>query len=135
MECSECGTGKTHALCDLIKEDHTATPSAGSGSSDDESGMCPDGGDDGELGVDSDGTDGATDMRAAEHGDKVLVVLHREELCKKIHADLNRFGLRFELYNELPDGMINCSRLVVCVNSLWRIVERDWHLIAIDESS
>jgi hypothetical protein len=133
VEGSDPGTGKTHALCDLIKEDHTATPSAGSDSSDDESDMSPD---DGELGMDSDDTDGATDvsLRAAEHGDKVLVVLHRVELCKKIHADLNRFGLGFELYSELPNGMINCSRLVVCVNSLWRIAEREWDLIAIDET-
>ena len=49
-----------------------------------------DGGDD-ELGMDSDDADGATDviLRAAEHGNKVLVVLHRVELCKKIHDDLN----------------------------------------------
>ena len=104
VECSFCGLGKTHALCDLVAEDHSGGESQ-----------------------------------------KILIIVHRVKLAQKVAEDLNRrivtapdrVGLAVDLYSDtgrFPEGSpITSTRLVVCVNSLWRVSEQDWDLIAIDE--
>ena len=64
-------------------------------------------------------------------GASVLIVLHRITLCVAVMGRLADLG--FQLYSD-TQGPISGSRVVVCIDSLWKIEWKDFSLVCVDET-
>ena len=53
-------------------------------------------------------------------GDKVLVILHRVTLCDSVMTDyLGNLG--FQIYSSDTTDFETATRLVICIDSLWKV--------------
>ena len=69
---------------------------------------------------------------AQQPGTRVLIVMHRVALCSSAMADyLAQIG--FQLYSDVTTNIETATRLVICVDSLWKVENRTWDLVAVDE--
>ena len=65
-------------------------------------------------------------------GDKVLVILHRVTLCDSVMTDyLGNLG--FQIYSSDTTDFEKATRLVICIDSLWKVQCEQWDLVVIDE--
>ena len=62
---------------------------------------------------------------------KILIIAHRITLCDALAQELEDLG--FVLYSNITEEPIDARRVVVTINSLWRVNERDFDLVSIDE--
>ena len=65
----------------------------------------------------------------------ILVIVHRVQLAREIHESyLSNRGFRLYLDEEEGIGSIrDAKRLVICVDSLWKIETEDWSCVIVDE--
>ena len=66
-------------------------------------------------------------------GDKVLVILHRVTLCDSVMADYLA-NLGFQIYSSGASAVETATRLVICIDSLWKVQCEQWDLVVIDET-
>ena len=64
-------------------------------------------------------------------GERVLVISHRRTLLSEFGSRYKKLG--FVMYDETKD-FSNATRLIVCINSVWKIKTDDWDLVVIDET-
>lgn len=68
-------------------------------------------------------------------GDAILVVTFGIALANKLTDDLNGHGLRFTNYQDvLRPNRLTQERLVVCLDSLWRVPEQTFAVVVLDEA-
>lgn len=65
-------------------------------------------------------------------GGKVLVVLHRVTLCNSVMTTYLA-DLGFQLYSADTTDFENATRLVICIDSLWKVQCEEFDLVCIDE--
>ena len=77
-------------------------------------------------------THAMTKMIEALHiDDPCLIILHHVTMCETAAERLEDLG--FVLYSEVT-GPIEDPRVIVCINSLWRVQRSDFALVVIDET-
>jgi len=71
-------------------------------------------------------------VRRADSG-RVLVVSFRVALCRYLHEYFGGGATGFELYSDVADPSA-CRRLIVTVNSLWKLRGATYDVLVLDES-
>ena len=65
-------------------------------------------------------------------GGKVLIMLHRVTLCNSVMTTYLA-ALGFQLYSANTTNFEHATRLVICIDSLWKVQCEEFDLVCIDE--
>ena len=65
-------------------------------------------------------------------GGKVLIILHRVTLCNSVMTTYLA-ALGFQLYSSNTTNFEHATRLVICIDSLWKVQCEEFDLVCIDE--
>ena len=74
----------------------------------------------------------AFEKNEAVIGGKVLIILNRVALCNSVMTTYLA-ALGFQLYSANTTNFEHATRLVICIDSLWKVQCEDFDLVCIDE--
>jgi hypothetical protein len=61
-----------------------------------------------------------------------LIISYQVILCKKYSTTFAKHG--FTSYLDIEEELLDADRLIVCLDSLWKVTKRDYNLVIMDEA-